>query len=54
VIEQDEPLDQNFPRKHYLADLEKHQDLPADEAEAQARYRCSARNPAHTEQEFCR
>jgi cobaltochelatase CobN len=39
VIEQDEPLEQNFPRKHYLADLEKYRDLPADEAEAQARYR---------------
>jgi len=45
VIEQDEPLDQNFPRKHYLADLEKHQDLPADEAEAQARYRMFGAKP---------
>ena len=25
VVDQDEPLDQNFPRKHYLADLEKTQ-----------------------------
>jgi cobaltochelatase CobN len=45
VIDQDEPLDQNFPRKHYLADLEKKQDLPADEAEAQARYRMFGAKP---------
>ncbi len=45
VIEQDEPLEQNFPRKHYLADLEKHRDLPADEAEAQARYRMFGAKP---------
>jgi cobaltochelatase CobN len=45
VIDQDEPLDQNFPRKHYLADLEKKKDLPADEAEAQARYRMFGAKP---------
>ncbi len=45
VVEQDEPLDQNFPRKHYLADLEKHKDLPAEEAEAQARYRMFGAKP---------
>ncbi len=45
VIEQDEPLDQNFPRKHYLADLEKDKDLPADEAEAKARYRMFGAKP---------
>ena len=45
VIEKDEPLDQNFPRKHYLADLEKHKDLPAEEAEAQARYRMFGAKP---------
>ncbi len=45
VIEQDEPLDQNFPRKHYLADLESHKELPADEAEAQARYRMFGAKP---------
>jgi cobaltochelatase CobN len=45
VIEKDEPLDQNFPRKHYLADLEKHNDLPAEEAEAQARYRMFGAKP---------
>ena len=45
VIEQDEPLDQNFPRKHYLADLEKRRDLPAEEAEAQARFRMFGSKP---------
>ncbi len=45
VIDQDEPLDQNFPRKHYLADLEKKKDMPADEAEAQARYRMFGAKP---------
>jgi cobaltochelatase CobN len=45
VIDQDEPLHQNFPRKHYLADLEKRKDLPADEAEAQARYRMFGAKP---------
>jgi cobaltochelatase CobN len=45
VIEQDEPLDQNFPRKHYLADLEKNKDLAIDEAEAQARYRMFGAKP---------
>jgi cobaltochelatase CobN len=45
VVEQDEPLDRNFPRKHYLADLEKHKDLPLDEAEAQARYRMFGAKP---------
>jgi cobaltochelatase CobN len=45
VIEKDEPLDQNFPRKHYLVDLEKHKDLPAEEAEAQARYRMFGAKP---------
>jgi cobaltochelatase CobN len=45
VIDQDEPLDQNFPRKHYLADLEKKKDMPAEEAEAQARYRMFGAKP---------
>jgi cobaltochelatase CobN len=45
VIEKDEPPEQNFPRKHYLADLEKHADLPAEEAEAQARYRMFGAKP---------
>jgi cobaltochelatase CobN len=45
VVELDEPLDQNFPRKHYLDDLETHKDLPAHEAEAQARYRIFGSKP---------
>lgn len=45
VIELDEPLDRNFPRKHYLADLESHKDLPAHEADAQARYRIFGSKP---------
>ncbi|AEU37389.1 cobaltochelatase subunit CobN [Granulicella mallensis] len=45
VVELDEPLEQNFPRKHYLADLEAHKDLPEHEAEAQARYRIFGSKP---------
>jgi cobaltochelatase CobN len=45
VVELDEPLEQNFPRKHYLADLEKHKDLAPHEAEAQARYRIFGAKP---------
>jgi len=45
VIELDEPLDQNFPRKHYLAELESRKDLPTHEAEAQARYRIFGSKP---------
>ncbi|ADW70814.1 cobaltochelatase subunit CobN [Granulicella tundricola] len=45
VVELDEPLDQNFPRKHYLADLETHKALPTHEAEAQARYRIFGSKP---------
>jgi cobaltochelatase CobN len=45
VVELDEPLDQNFPRKHYLADLETHKEMPAHEAEAQARYRIFGSKP---------
>ena len=50
---QDEPLEQNFPRKHYLADLEKHQSLPAEEAEAQARYRMFGAKPGAYGAGFC-
>ncbi len=45
VTELDEPLDQNFPRKHYLAELAAKQDLPTHEAEAQARYRIFGSRP---------
>jgi cobaltochelatase CobN len=45
VVELAEPLDQNFPRKHYLADLEARKDIPEHEAEAQARYRVFGSKP---------
>ncbi len=45
VIERDEPLAENFPRKHYLADLERTVDLPEHEADAQARYRIFGSKP---------
>jgi cobaltochelatase CobN len=45
VIEQDEPLEMNFPRKHYLHDLEKNRDEGMEEAEASARYRIFGAKP---------
>jgi cobaltochelatase CobN len=45
VVELDEPLDQNFPRKHFLAELEAKGDMPQHEAEAQARYRIFGSRP---------
>jgi len=45
VVELDEAIDQNFPRKHYLADLETHKELPEHEADAQARYRIFGSKP---------
>ena len=45
IVELDEPLDQNFPRKHYLADLEIYKDIPEHEAEAKARYRIFGSKP---------
>jgi cobaltochelatase CobN len=45
VVELDEPLEQNFPRKHYLADLESNKNIPEHEAEAQARYRIFGSKP---------
>jgi len=45
IVELNEPLDQNFPRKHYLADLERNQHLATHEAEAQARYRIFGSKP---------
>jgi cobaltochelatase CobN len=45
VVTQDEPLDQNFPRKHYLADLETHADVGIEHAEAKARYRVFGAKP---------
>jgi cobaltochelatase CobN len=45
VIELDEPLNQNFPRKHYLADIEAHKNIPEHEAEVQAHYRIFGSKP---------
>jgi cobaltochelatase CobN len=45
VVEADEPPDQNFPRKHYLADIEARKDIPEHEADAQARYRIFGSKP---------
>lgn len=45
VVQLDEPLEQNFPRKHYLAELERKGDLPIEDAEAQARYRVFGSKP---------
>jgi cobaltochelatase CobN len=45
VVHQDEPLDMNYPRKHYLSDLEKNMDKGVEEAEASARYRIFGAKP---------
>lgn len=45
VVELEEPLDRNFPRKHYLAELEARKDLPEHEAEDRARYRIFGSKP---------
>lgn len=45
IVELDEPADKNYPRKHYLADLAAHKDLPEHEADAQARYRIFGSKP---------
>jgi cobaltochelatase CobN len=45
VVNADEPLELNFPRKHYLADLANGQELSVEDAEAQARYRVFGAKP---------
>jgi cobaltochelatase CobN len=47
VVGQDEPLDQNFPRKHYVADLEKRADTGEgiEDTEARARWRIFGAKP---------
>lgn len=45
AVNADEPLDENYPRKHYLADLEKDSALGVEEAEANARYRIFGAKP---------
>ena len=45
AIDADEPLDRNYPRKHYLADLASHDEMAPEEAEASARYRIFGAKP---------
>ncbi len=45
VVSLDEPLEQNFPRKHYLVELAKPTDAALDEVEARARYRMFGAKP---------
>jgi cobaltochelatase CobN len=45
VVNADEPGDQNYPRKHYLADVEKDAHLGVEGAEANARYRIFGAKP---------
>ncbi len=45
VVSLDERLDQNFPRRHYLAELEESSDLPAEQAEEQALFRIFGNKP---------
>ncbi|NOT27935.1 MAG: cobalt chelatase [Acidobacteria bacterium] len=45
VIALDEPPEQNFPRKHYLADVQRPSDASLDEIEARARYRIFGAKP---------
>jgi cobaltochelatase CobN len=41
----DEPADQNFPRKHYLEKVGEGEDKPAEQVEAEARYRIFGSKP---------
>jgi cobaltochelatase CobN len=45
VVQQDEPLELNYPRKHYLRDLEQNASQGIEEAEAKARYRIFGAKP---------
>jgi len=45
AISQEEPVEQNFPRKHYLAKLGEAGDKPAEQADAEARYRIFGSKP---------
>ena len=45
VVSLDEPPEQNYPRKHYLAELEKPTALPIEEAEEQALFRIFGTKP---------
>ncbi|HEX3878766.1 MAG TPA: cobaltochelatase subunit CobN [Bryobacteraceae bacterium] len=45
VVALDEPPEQNFPRKHFLAEMAKTSDLSAEEAEEQALFRIFGAKP---------
>jgi cobaltochelatase CobN len=45
VIALDEPIEQNFPRKHYLAEVQQPGDASLDDVEARARYRIFGAKP---------
>jgi cobaltochelatase CobN len=45
VVSLDEPLDQNFPRKHFLEEMEKPSELSAEEAEEKALFRVFGTKP---------
>lgn len=45
VIQQDEPSEMNFVKKHYLTEIEKNRDQGAEESEASARYRIFGAKP---------
>jgi cobaltochelatase CobN len=45
VVSLDEPLAENFPRKHYLEELARPSDAGVDEVEARARYRIFGAKP---------
>ncbi|MGH9163431.1 MAG: cobaltochelatase subunit CobN, partial [Vicinamibacteraceae bacterium] len=45
VVALDEPPDENYPRKHYLAELERPTDAALEDVEARARYRIFGAKP---------
>jgi cobaltochelatase CobN len=45
VVSLDEPVDRNYPRKHYLAEIARPTDAAVDEVEARARYRIFGAKP---------
>jgi cobaltochelatase CobN len=45
VVALDEPAEQNYPRKHYLAEVAKPTDAALDQVEARARYRIFGAKP---------
>jgi cobaltochelatase CobN len=45
VVALDEPVEQNFPRKHYLAEIARPTDDSLDDVEARARYRVFGAKP---------